>query len=595
MAFDLESHNDLESLAANKTSMWLGCLIDEKSEWTDESIYSYTMNEFLSQLELLSLNDRLCIYIYNLSFEWSFIFPVLFKLGYQYKDVIKEDDEKVFNSVTTKSASSVWSAEVKFGKKNKIVMFRDLSKLYPGGLAKVAKALKLPTQKGEIDYRLNRLHGHVVTNEERFYCFKDTKIVMDILCKMDEDNDKDFFASLSSSSYSMRNLLKWGWPRSTKPYQEYRKIYPCLPKAQDDFLREGVEGGLTTAPEQWQFKEIEGPILHIDAHQMHPTQMATKLFPYGVGTYFKGRPPHPFSKMAVVRIRISYDSVRLHSIIKLIGLSMVEDMEIVVWSFEIPTMYKCYVNLKVEYIEGYEYSCRPLPWRKMYPYNYTQRKKLRAEGNEFLATKYKQWNNGSYGKLLEKPHNQWIVNTINKVQGNVIDSILVDKAPTEIKVQSKYTYLPAGSAVPAYSRVCLIETALKFGWQYILYMDTDSLFIILNKRTRAVWESGLINKADELGGWGEVEIIDKAQFVAPKRYKLLVGDEVIAKMAGINYDEGVEFPFEELNLLDSTWQVRRAFKAEGGTLIDFQEKKMSIQDKYKDIYTKNIEKKAAQV
>ena len=42
-------------------------------------------------------------------------------------------------------------------KKGGLIKFRDLAKMYGGGLSKVAKAFKLPTQKGEIDYRLNRL------------------------------------------------------------------------------------------------------------------------------------------------------------------------------------------------------------------------------------------------------------------------------------------------------------------------------------------------------------------------------------------------------------------------------------------------------
>ena len=35
-AFDLESHNDPESIAKRETSMWLGCLIDETNTVDDE-------------------------------------------------------------------------------------------------------------------------------------------------------------------------------------------------------------------------------------------------------------------------------------------------------------------------------------------------------------------------------------------------------------------------------------------------------------------------------------------------------------------------------------------------------------------------------
>ena len=134
----------------------------------------------------------------------------------------------------------------------------------------------------------------------------------------------------------------------------------------------------------------------------------------------------------------------------------------------------------------------------------------------------------------------------------------------------------------------LIETALLFGWENIIYFDTDSIFFILNEKTKAVWESDLINKDDFLGGWGWEETSTQAQFTAPKRYKLLKDDgETIVKMAGVNFANKVEY--SELNITDSSWKVNRAFRCKGGTLIDFQDKKLSVQKKYQDIYLNNKE------
>ena len=74
-AFDLESHNDDESIKNGKTSMWLGCLLNDKSTVEDENSYLYTMDEFLDRIELLSrkVNKKsstkktgnMMIYIYN--------------------------------------------------------------------------------------------------------------------------------------------------------------------------------------------------------------------------------------------------------------------------------------------------------------------------------------------------------------------------------------------------------------------------------------------------------------------------------------------------------------------------------------------------
>ena len=618
-AMDVESHNDLESIAKQETSIWLGCLINDENKVEDEDSYFYSIEEFLSRLEELTKPHRkengsraiqnVAVYIYNLSFEWSFILPVLLDLGFSFSETIDKDSEMVYNSVSTKSCSSVWEVNIKFAKRYGTIKLRDLAKIFGGGLGKVAKAFNLPTQKGEIDYRLNRLHNYVITPEEKEYCFKDTRIIIDIILEMKNREDKDFFNSMSMASYSMRKLIKRGWPRKTKPYLEYRKEYPELGLEETKFLREGVEGGITYAPDRYQYLEINKPIIHIDAHQMHPSSAFKNLFPYGEGEYFKGEPP--LGRICACRIRISYDDVILHSIIKLIGIPFIEDKEIVVWDFEIPTMYKCYVNLRIEYIEGYAYKMRPLRWRRYYQDNYSLRLEAKARGDSFFTLLYKLWNNSSYGKHLEKPHNLLIVNTIR--EDGIIDSILEEKAPEEIKINAKYTYLPVGSAIPAYSRVNLIETAFLIdpSGTKILYFDTDSIFFLQDEETEANLLK--VNMKDELGGWAIEEYIDRAQFTAPKRYKTETNGKATIKAGGINFDdfkikkyneeynrliamglsnkealESITIPFDEINITNDKYKVQRAYRVKGGTIIEFQEKEISIPKKYIDIYNRNV-------
>ena len=272
-AMDIENHNDEESIAKMETSMWLGCFINDESKVEDESSYFYTMDEFIQRLDDESSYKRnkkktrlcrnVCCYIYNLSFEFSFLLPSLLQHGFKFSETITDEDEYVFNSISTKSCSSVWEVHLKCGKSNGLIILRDLAKLYGGGLGTVAEAFKLETQKGSIDYRLNRLHGHIVTPEEKEYCFKDTRIIIEILLRMDEFNDKDFWQSTSMASYSMRKLLKYGYPRTYKPYIAFRKDYPILGEEETNFLRKGVAGGLCFANENSQFKIINAKIGHV--------------------------------------------------------------------------------------------------------------------------------------------------------------------------------------------------------------------------------------------------------------------------------------------------------------------------------------------
>lgn len=611
-AMDVESHNDIESIKKKETSIWLGCLLNEDSKIDDEASYFYTIEEFLDRLEALSepkrtknktrLCKNICVYIYNLSFEWSFILPKLLERGFEWNI---ELGEKTFNSVSTKSCSSVWEVNLKFRSNYGIVKLRDLAKIFGGGLGNVAKSFELETQKGEIDYRLNRLGGWIPTKEEKEYCFKDTYIIIEILKKMQGDND--FWNAISMASYSMKKLIKFGFGKFFRPLKEYRKIYPHLSQEENEFLRESVAGGITYAPDRYQFKMINQKIMHIDAHQMHPTQMYTKFFPYGEGEYFTGN-KKPFGKICCLRIRISYSAVRLHSVISLIGLPFITDKELVVWDFEIPTMRKCYVDFEFEIIEGYAYKMKPLSFRNYVKDNYAKRLKAKARKDAFGTLYYKLLNNSAYGKFLEKPHNVYFSNTINQL--GIIDSNVIEKPIDEIEVEAKYTYLPVGSCIPAYSRVMLIETALLFGWEKICYFDTDSIFVIYDEDVEKVWNK--LNQQDFLGGWGLEEMIDQAQFTAPKRYKTLVNGKANIKAGGINFDkwkednlkeeyenllalgysrkealEQINLPFDEINIVSEKYQVQRAYRVKGGTIIEFQEKEVKIPGKYIEIYNRN--------
>lgn len=618
---DIESHNDEESIAKRETSCWLGCFINEESKIDEEESYFYSIEEFLDKCKRITARHRtkanekrpvnnLCIYIYNLSFEWSFILPVLERFGFTFKDRIEKEDSFVFNSVSTKSVSSVWQVQLKFGASNGVILIRDLAKIYGGGLGKVAKAFKLPTQKGEIDYRLNRLHDHIVTKEEKEYCFKDTRIIIDILLKEIENENKDFFRAVSMASYSVIKLLKRAFPRCTKPYLRFREMYPELGKDENIFVREALAGGLCYPTPAFQFKEINDKILHIDAHQMYPSQVYLKPHPYGYGEYFKGAPTKLFKHINVCHIRVSYDDVKLHSIIKLIGRNYADSVELFVFDFEIPTMRKCYVNLEIDFIDGYSYKARYLPWREMVNDNYHLRQEARNVHDDYNTLRYKLLNNsGAYGKFVEKPHNETFVNYIN--ENGIIDSKIIPKENEGLRMyNAKYTYIPLAS-IPAWGRVTLIETALKFGWENVCYLDTDSIFCIWNEETKKVLES--INMKDELGGWGIEEICDRAQFSAPKRYKTEAESKAIIKAGGINFDfykqhtyqeeiefyikeygmtlkeatDMIEIPFDEVNIISSKWNVQRAYRVRGGTIIEFQEKEMSVQKKYASIFEEN--------
>ena len=249
----------------------------------------------------------------------------------------------------------------------------------------------------------------------RIYCFKDTRIIIDVLLKEFELDDKDFFNAMSMASYSMLKLLKTAYPRKMRPYKEYRKLYPELGEEENEFVRKALSGGICYATRKFQFKEINQPILHIDAHQMYPSQVYLKPHPYGEGEYFIGKPTKYFKHLNCCHIKVSYDDVRIHSVIQLIGQDFIEDRELYVWDFEIPIMQQCYVNLEIKYIDGYCYKSRFVPWRDFVRVNYEKRLQAKKDGDAYNTLRYKLMNNsGAYGKFVEKPHNYVTENIINE-------------------------------------------------------------------------------------------------------------------------------------------------------------------------------------
>ena len=627
--YDVESHNDEESIDNNETSIWLSCFMDETGKVDDEGIYFFTIESWLERLRELSKPSHhnisnLLIYIFNLSFEWSFILPKLLDMGFKWKESIDRNDEMVFNSISTKTCSSVWQCTIKFHKGSEIIL-RDLRKILMGSLESVAKSFHTPTQKGvdDIDYTLNRLHGHVVTDIEKAYCFKDVRILVEILMEMDKRDDKDFWKCCSASSYACSKMINQGYGWAKKKMKAFRKDYPILDSAESTFLRKATSGGITYAPSLYQYKEIKVPMKHIDIHQAHPNSAYRHKFPYGRGTYFNQWSERPNGGMHCIHVKVSYDGVKLHNCIRLIGIDVVDDYDIYAWDFEIQQMYQCYENFHAEFIEGYNYRTKMLPWRKFYKDNYEMRKIAKKNKDDFEIHQRKLLNNSSYGKLLEHGHRTCFENIIDF--DGCIDSIERDSTPKKRKSSdmdieeslqnddyAKFTCLQVGGVIPAYTRHYLIETALKLGWKNIVYFDTDSIFYLDNAETRENIKNVAIG--EELGEYGFENDIINAQFTAPKRYKLTEIDkdgkkENVYHCAGINFnvksvrqhDGSLKFycaghevndrdalpTFDELNIIDGVYDIQCTRRCKGGTLIVMKRKEMGVQPKYQHIFDTN--------
>ena len=163
-AFDVENNNSERSFKEKETWVWLCSYVNDESKEEDEGVLFSSIEEWLDYLakdtkRVTKKGKRVVrnrmVYVYNLSHEWSFILPVLKARGFQWRPLVDGSEPGTFSSVTNKTAASVWSADFCLNK-GSIIEMRDLCKIFPGGLGKLAESLHLPDQKDKIDYELDR-------------------------------------------------------------------------------------------------------------------------------------------------------------------------------------------------------------------------------------------------------------------------------------------------------------------------------------------------------------------------------------------------------------------------------------------------------
>lgn len=629
-AMDFETHSDsdlLKEFENNpdncKTSIWLWYLIDEVDNWDTKEAFGYDLKGFFNKLDKISEPrkkqiSRCIIYDYNLAFEFSFMLPFMESLGFRYKEDIDDEDTYVYNLVCNSSLSNVWEIKIKIHAGSSIIIIRDLAKILGGGsLRRLAQSYKLETQKGDIDYSINRRlkPNYIPTDDELIYCYKDVKIIMDILTNPNIINDKEFWTSISSASYSFKKGLKFGYKNYFKPKAAYRTHYPELEEKETNFVRESVGGGICYCVPRYQYKYIEkgkiynnkvcNGIIHIDMHNAHPSQMYSKEFPFKRGMYyvFKGKAILNKDRftgtlfknlITCVRCYIKYSGVKLHSQINLIGIDSTEGIELTLWDFEIKTMYECYENLEIQLLDAYVYRKRKMPFNNYFKFNYDERKKAKKIKDYYHINYYKLLNNSFYGKLLEHGHNEIFIPYVENGYNHTIKKIKPITSD-DYNINGQFTYVPSGSCVPAYTRVWLIRTALgldikgykppKDFYKNIIYFDTDSIFMLDNEDTQEFIKH--LPMKDDLYNWGEEEHIDKAQFSCPKRYKLKLSnntDEI--RVAGFQIDTS----FEDTNIVENELWIHRGYRIKGGTIIAPQLKILQVDSKYRMIYDENKEK-----
>lgn len=571
-AFDFRPRTDDRTNRMGVASIWLSSLVGDDCAETRPDISS-----FVDLILEKSKKGNICLYCFDLGFHWSFIVYELFRRGFQFTSRLRRDSVRRFNVFCTSSASVVYSAMIRESKNQGTIYFKDIKQVYAGykTLDDMAKSFRSSRRFFPDDLEKEHEEGQEATEEERENCEARAGFLFDVVKR--QEGDPAFFQAFTLASYSIRRAILDAFGHLKGPYMAYRsnKMFPRIDDEEEiAALRESIKGGLT-GPTMRAIDdgfEIKGRIFVLDRTQSYPSEMRFSKLPRGKGEKFEG---YQFGGgIRLYRVKInSFDGVRFHSIPALMQGHIhflpygSDPIYLWLWEWEYFQAFGCYINLDCEVLGGYLYRAGRCPFGNYVEKNQAQRLEFEKKGDFIQAAHLKAMNVSLYGKLIQRKNKE----TISQKIGENGMAITQSEQRKQAK-ESSYVYLPGGSAIPSLSRWHLVKLAKEFGYENIVYVETDCLMVLDTPKTRAILEKMELKK--ELGFWHLEAVAKQAYFPMAKRYKYETEDgRAVVKGAGIDSGAFVG-DYQEIKLTDTKIVMRQKKPAKGGTLLIKVEKKL---------------------
>ena len=339
-------------------------------------------------------------------------------------------------------------------KANCQVTFYDSLKLIPMSVREIAKAFKLPYEKGKIDYS-----DYTINEETLDYVFRDVKIVAQALKFFrGQGHNRMTIGSNSYHSYKDSNPM-------------FNRLFPRLEKAFIDHWRHAYRGGRSQVNPLY-----AGKILHnvsrYDLNSMYPSIMAYKFLPYGSPIACSSPGKYRF-ELYKVHIHFRLKEGHLPCILRTGSLfSKAGDtyyvntegiIEMDISSLDMVLLKRHYYIYYIKYIEivGFKTVAGLFAdWVKdLYE------KKSNSEGG--LRLVYKLLLNSLYGKFGSKTSGRNKIPMLNS-EGALVFTLSDEKNMGEY-------YLPVAIAITSWAHVIIDNAIRDTGVENFVYCDTDSV------------------------------------------------------------------------------------------------------------------------
>lgn len=463
-------------------------------------------------------------YFHNLKFDGQFIISWLLKNGYT---CMKTDDylqTKTFTCIIS-DLGMFYEIDIMFERKKKSnrIKIIDSLKLIPLPVSKIAKSFKMPISKLEIDYNIERLEGHELTEQEKDYVTNDVKIVAYALKYFfDSGLNKLTIGSCALNEYKTIINKKF-----------FKAFYPS--PTYDRYIRPSYRGGFTYLNPKFANKVVKEGIV-LDVNSLYPSVMYNDLLPYGEGIYFEGKYKYnPIYNLYIQSIRCQFELKPGHIPtiqIKYGGIfaqneyltsSNEQEVELCLTSVDLKLFFDHYNVYNIEYKGGWAFKGAHNLFKE-YIEKWSQAKiNAKKEGNHGLYLISKLFLNSLYGKFASSTSQREKYPYL-KEDGTIGYMMSEPK-------EKEGVYLPVATFITAYARNKTIRSAQKITDAYnrgesdieFIYADTDSLH--LKSKGHKV-PTNLDIDPYLLGAWKYESKFIKAKFIRQKCYIELSTEDI---------------------------------------------------------------------
>lgn len=376
----------------------------------------------------------------------------LLENNYIFKEELLSHDTRGFSTLIG-DMGEFYQMKINF-KANCQVIIYDSLKLIPMPVRDIAKAFKLPYEKGKIDYS-----QYKITEETLDYVYRDVKIVALALKFFREQGyNRMTIGSNAFHSFKDNNAL-------------FKTYFPTLEKAFIDRWRHAYRGGRSQVNPKYACKILHN-VKRYDLNSMYPSIMAYKFLPYG-NPIACDKPGKYRFELYRLHIHFKLKKGHLPCILKTgslfnkagdtyyINTEGIIEMDISSLDFELLKRHYDIFYLKYVEIVGFK-TLKGIfsNWvSKMY--------ELKSNSEGGLRLVYKLLLNSLYGKFGSKTSGK------NKIPMLFPDGSVGFRLSEEHDIG--LYYLPVAIAITSWAHVIIDDAIQATGVKNFVYCDTDSV------------------------------------------------------------------------------------------------------------------------